>query len=93
MRRRWKAGEAACNEEKEIEKSPKIFLDDGLDYFLDACDSAKAIMGDLSDDEEGGEKMKLEVGDSSDSEEELIEGVDYDVMKMMKGILLMEKVV
>ena len=50
-------------------------------------------MGDLSDDEEGGGKMKLEVGDSSDSEEELIEGVDYDVMKMMKVILLMEKVV
>merc|ERR1712083_15013 len=33
---------------------PKCFLDDGLDYILDACDSAKLeAMGDLSEDEDG----------------------------------------
>eukprot|EP00090_Calanus_glacialis_P014214 TRINITY_DN22941_c0_g1_i1.p1 TRINITY_DN22941_c0_g1~~TRINITY_DN22941_c0_g1_i1.p1 ORF type:complete len:828 (-),score=364.25 TRINITY_DN22941_c0_g1_i1:57-2540(-) len=56
---------------------PKCFLDDGLDYILDACDSAKLeAMGDFSEDEDG-EKMKIG-GDLSDSEEDLIEGVDYD---------------
>jgi len=60
---------------------PKCFLDDGLDYILDACDSAKlGAMGDLSEDEDGGKDLKnrIENDDSSDSEEDLIEGVDYD---------------
>jgi len=58
---------------------PKSFLDDGLDYILDACDSAKLeAMGDISEDEEGEETIKKINNDSSDSEEDLIEGVDYD---------------
>eukprot|EP00092_Neocalanus_flemingeri_P010735 GFUD01011564.1.p1 GENE.GFUD01011564.1~~GFUD01011564.1.p1 ORF type:complete len:827 (+),score=321.83 GFUD01011564.1:157-2637(+) len=59
---------------------PKCFLDDGLDYILDACDSAKiGAMGD-SEDEDGGKdmRMKIDEDDSTDSEEDLIEGVDYD---------------
>ena len=48
---------------------PKCFLDDGLDYLLDACDSVKLeAMGDLSDD-----KKMMKIGDDlSDSEEDLI---------------------
>ena len=50
---------------------PKCFLDDGLDYLLDACDSARLeAMGDLSDDEDG---KKMKIGDDlSDNEEDLI---------------------
>jgi len=59
---------------------PKCFLDDGLDYILDACDSAKLeAMGDLSEEEEGEERNRIVVAEEdSEEDEDLIEGVDYD---------------
>jgi len=59
---------------------PKCFLDDGLDYILDACDSAKLeALGDLSEEEDSGGKIRMMDDEDSESEEEdMIEGVDYD---------------
>jgi len=59
---------------------PKCFLDDGLDYILDACDSVKLeAMGNISEDEEGEESIRM-VGDEEENsdDEDMIEGVDYD---------------
>merc|ERR1719369_275674 len=61
---------------------PKSFLDDGLDYILDACDSAKlGQMNDLSEDEDAEKSVEMNLEDkysSSSDEDDLIEGVDYD---------------
>merc|ERR1719369_13219 len=61
---------------------PKSFLDDGLDYILDACDSVKlGQMNDLSEDEDAEKSVEMNLEDkysSSSDDDDLIEGVDYD---------------